>query len=57
MKEGKKARKAMRDLPWDESQTRSGVLRGWMRCAIMRVFSVGVFNVSAPWIAPEKASL
>lgn len=48
----------MRDLPGDKSQTRSGLLRGWLRCAIMRIVNVGVFsflfNVSAPWTAPEE---
>ncbi len=50
---GKKARKAMRDLPGDKSQTRSGLLSGWLRCAIMRIVTVGVFGVSAPWTEPE----
>lgn len=51
----------MRDLPGDKSQTRSGLLRGWLRCAIMRIVNVGVFsfffhppNVSAPRTAPEE---
>lgn len=34
----------MRDLPGDKSQTRSGLLRGWLRCAIMRIVNVGVFS-------------
>ncbi len=51
---GMKAREAMRDLPGDKSQTRSGLLRGWLRCAKMRIVTVGVFGVSAPWTAPEK---
>lgn len=46
--------KTMRDLLCDKSEARSGWLSGWMRCAIMRIFTVGVFNVSAPWTAPEK---
>lgn len=48
--------KAMRDLLGDKSQTRSGLLRGWLQCAIMRIFNVGVFNVSAPWRAPQLRS-
>lgn len=54
---GESKGKAMRDLPGDKSQTRSGLLRGWMRCAIMRIFNVGVFSDSAPWTAPEKENM
>jgi len=46
----------MRDLLGDKSQTRSGLLRGWLRCAIMRIFNVGVFSLSVPWTAPEKGA-
>ena len=44
----------MRDLPGDKSRTRSG----WMRCAIMRMFRVGVFSssrgVSVPWTETRR---
>lgn len=38
----------MRDLPGDKSQTRSGLLRGWLRCAIMRIVNVGGFFFFSP---------
>lgn len=42
--EKEEGEKAMRDLPGDKSQTRSGLLSGRLRCAIMRVVTVGVFQ-------------
>lgn len=50
----KEAVEATCDLPGDKCESRRGLLRGWMRCAIMRMFNVGVFGVSAPWTAAER---